>query len=56
METLFVLLPLALSIAAVAAAFFVWAARTGQFDDLDTPPVRALFDDEDTTRQRSRHS
>ena len=46
METIFVLLPLALLIAAIAVGFFVWAARTGQFDDLDTPAVRILFDDE----------
>jgi cbb3-type cytochrome oxidase maturation protein len=46
METIFVLLPLALLIAAVALAFFVWAVRSGQYDDLETPPVRMLFDDE----------
>ncbi len=46
METIFVLLPLALLIAAIAVGFFVWAARTGQFDDLDTPAVRMLFDEE----------
>jgi cbb3-type cytochrome oxidase maturation protein len=45
-ETIFVLLPLALLIAAIAVGFFIWAARTGQFDDLETPPVRILFDDE----------
>lgn len=45
METVFVLLPLALLIAAIAAGFFIWAAKTGQFDDLETPPVRMLFDD-----------
>ena len=37
METIFVLLPLALLIAAIAVGLFIWAARTGQFDDLDTP-------------------
>jgi cbb3-type cytochrome oxidase maturation protein len=46
METIFVLLPLALLIAAIAVAFFIWAAMSGQFDDLDTPAVRILFDDE----------
>jgi cbb3-type cytochrome oxidase maturation protein len=46
-ETIFVLLPLALLIAAIAVGFFIWAARTGQFDDLDTPAVRILFDDEE---------
>jgi len=47
METIFVLLPLALLIAAIAVGFFIWAARTGQFDDLETPAVRILFDDEE---------
>ena len=51
METIFVLLPLALLIAAIAVGFFIWAARTGQFDDLDTPAVRMLFDDEEPQRQ-----
>jgi len=46
-ETIFVLLPLALLIAAIAVGLFIWAARTGQFDDLDTPAVRMLFDDEE---------
>jgi cbb3-type cytochrome oxidase maturation protein len=49
-ETIFVLLPLALLIAAIAVGFFIWAARTGQFDDLDTPAVRILFDDEEPRR------
>ena len=53
MEPIFVLLPLALLIAAVAAGFFVWAARSGQFDDLETPPVRILFDDEQPGAPRS---
>ena len=47
METIFVLLPLALLIAGIALGLFIWAARSGQFDDLDTPAVRILFDDEE---------
>jgi cbb3-type cytochrome oxidase maturation protein len=46
-ETIFVLLPLALLIAAIAVGLFIWAARSGQFDDLETPAVRILFDDEE---------
>jgi cbb3-type cytochrome oxidase maturation protein len=33
---------------AVAAGFlaaFAWAVRTGQFDDIATPPVRILLDE-----------
>jgi cbb3-type cytochrome oxidase maturation protein len=52
-ETIFVLLPLALLIAAIAVGFFIWAARSGQFDDLETPAVRILFDeDEPVIRNR----
>lgn len=52
METIFVLLPLALLIAAIAVGFFIWAAMTGQFDDLETPAVRILFDDEEPLAAR----
>lgn len=55
METIFVLLPLALLIAGIALALFVWAARSGQFDDLDTPAVRILFDDETPRAQKPAH-
>ncbi|HHN78174.1 MAG TPA: cbb3-type cytochrome oxidase assembly protein CcoS [Phycisphaerales bacterium] len=47
MSVLFVMLPLAL----LTAGFFVWmfirAVRGGQFDDLDSPPIRAIFDDDE---------
>ena len=45
MSALFVVLPLALIVAAVAVGAFVWATRRGQFDDLETPAVRMLHDD-----------
>lgn len=47
MSVIFIVLPLALVLAGVAVAGFVWAARRGQFDDLDTPGVRAVVDDDD---------
>jgi cbb3-type cytochrome oxidase maturation protein len=45
MEVIFIVLPLALGLAGVALAAFLWAVRRGQYDDLDTPPFRAIFDD-----------
>jgi len=48
MSAVFVLLPLALLFAGVSLAWFVWAVRSGQFDDLETPPVRILFDEAST--------
>lgn len=47
MSALFIVLPLALLVAAAAVAAFVWATRRGQFDDLETPAVRVLHDDVD---------
>ncbi|MEN0110623.1 MAG: cbb3-type cytochrome oxidase assembly protein CcoS [Planctomycetota bacterium] len=45
MSVVFVMAPVALLLAGIAVLAFVWAARDGQMDDVDTPPHRALFDD-----------
>jgi cbb3-type cytochrome oxidase maturation protein len=48
MSVLYIVVPLALLVVGAAVAAFVWAANHGQFDDLDTPAVRMLPDDEET--------
>ena len=45
MEVIYILLPAALIFAAGAVAFFAWATRSGQFDDLETPALRLLTDE-----------
>jgi len=45
MSVIFIVLPLALVIVAAAVGAFVWSARSGQMDDLETPAVRMLHDD-----------
>lgn len=45
MESLFVLVPLALMFIVVAIKVFFWAVNSGQYDDLDTEAHRILFDD-----------
>ena len=47
MSVIYILLPVAGLLAAAAVGGFIWAVRRGQFDDLDTPAVRILHDDED---------
>ena len=47
MTVLYLLVPLALVLVGCAVLTFVWAVRNGQFDDLETPAVRVLFDDEE---------
>ena len=37
---------LALLVVGAGVAAYVWAARTGQFDDTTTPPVRTVIEDE----------
>ena len=45
MWVMFILLPVALLFSAAALGVFIWAARTGQFDDLETPALRILHED-----------
>jgi cbb3-type cytochrome oxidase maturation protein len=47
MNILFALIPLAMLLLACAVWAFFWAVRSGQFDDLDTPAVRILLDDDE---------
>jgi cbb3-type cytochrome oxidase maturation protein len=46
MSVLYLILPLALLFAGAAVAAFAGTVRSGQLDDLETPPRRILFDDE----------
>jgi cbb3-type cytochrome oxidase maturation protein len=46
MNILLLLIPLSLLLIGVAVWIFVWAVRRGQFEDLDTPALDILRDDE----------
>jgi cbb3-type cytochrome oxidase maturation protein len=45
MEVLFVLIPVSIALAAASVAACLYAIRGGQFDDLESPPWRILFED-----------
>ena len=47
MDILYLLIPLALLLMAIAIGAFLWAIRTGQFEDLEGPAHRILMDDDD---------
>lgn len=46
MNIIFLILPLALMLAGASVYGFIWATRKGQYDDLETPPLRLLIDEE----------
>jgi cbb3-type cytochrome oxidase maturation protein len=46
MTVLAFLIPIAIALVLLAALAFGWASRNGQFDDLETPAIRILFDDD----------
>lgn len=60
MEIIFLLIPLSLVLIVVAVWAFSWAAKSGQFDDLDSPALHILDDDsvdetEGQTASQSNH-
>jgi len=46
MEIIYLMIPLAVIVATIIVCAFVWAVRNGQFDDLEGPANRILFDDD----------
>ena len=46
MNILFLLIPLGLILVGLAIAAFFWAVRSGQFDDLDSPAMSVVMDDD----------
>ncbi len=45
MSALFLLIIVSVSVAVGFLIAFIWAVRSGQYDDRFTPAVRMLFDD-----------
>jgi cbb3-type cytochrome oxidase maturation protein len=46
MSVLIYLVPIALALGALGLAAYLWALRSGQFDDLDGAAERILFDED----------
>ena len=54
MDSLILLVPLALLMGLLALLAFLWALRSGQYEDLDGAASRILFDDHPTPRPKPR--
>jgi cbb3-type cytochrome oxidase maturation protein len=53
MEIINYLIPLALLLGLSFVGLFIWATKSGQFDDLETPSRRMLFEDEDINENKN---
>jgi len=51
---LYLLIPLGLVLVMIMVAAFFWAAKSGQFDDLQTPAVQILLDDDSKPARHDR--
>ena len=47
MDILYLLIPLAVVVLVIAIGAFVWAVRSGQFEDMEGPAHRILMDEDD---------
>ncbi len=47
MDVLYILIPISLLVMGAAVWVFIWAIRSGQYDDLEGPAHRILMDDDD---------
>jgi cbb3-type cytochrome oxidase maturation protein len=48
-SVVYLALPLALLLALAGVIAFIWAVRSGQMDDLETPALRILSEDDERT-------
>lgn len=46
MEILYLLIPISVALIFLIGWFFLWAVRSGQFDDMEGPAHRILMDDD----------
>jgi cbb3-type cytochrome oxidase maturation protein len=51
MPALYIMIPVALVIVAIAIYVFFWAVDSGQYDDMEGPAHSILFDDQDPMHQ-----
>ena len=53
MEVIVILISISVLIAAGFLSAFIWAVKSGQFEDTYTPSVRILFDKKETKKEKN---
>ena len=52
MDIIYILVPLSLLLIGIAVLIFFWAVKSGQFEDMESPAHRILFDDDEPVSRR----
>jgi len=55
MSAIIVLIGFSLFVALVFLGAYIWAVKSGQYDDKYTPSVRMLFDDNKIESEKDKH-
>lgn len=56
MSAILFLIPISVAIAAAFLAAFIWAVRSGQFEDTCTPSLRVLTEDRNESQNNSKRT
>lgn len=56
MSVIIILVIVGITVAGIFLLGFIWAVKSGQYDDLYSPSVRILFDDDNTTTENGDES
>lgn len=56
MSAIYIALPIALLLALVGVIAFIWSVRSGQMDDLETPALRLLGEDDERRPSNDRNT
>ena len=54
MSVIYILILVSIMIAGSFLAAFIWASRSGQFEDTQTPAMRMLFDDKKNKKEEKK--
>jgi len=54
MESLYILIPIAIVIVCVAVAIFLWAVKNDQFEDLERQGHSVLFDEDEHLKPKTK--
>ncbi|NOJ23306.1 cbb3-type cytochrome oxidase assembly protein CcoS [Vibrio coralliilyticus] len=54
MESLYILIPIAIVLVCVAIAIFLWAVKSDQFEDLERQGHNILFDEDEKSESKTK--